>query len=685
MSRPEYNNCEVTTKRLEALKWYARSYIELGMRVFPLWGVDQDLNCLCGDPKCDAQGGKHPMTIAPFTNGVKTATADIEALDVVFDQHPWCNIGMEVPDGMIAVDVDPRNGGDQTLDDLTARNGKFPDTWDQLTGGGGRHICYQIPLGTKFVGKLGPGIDIKQTGGYIVVEPSRHKSGSEYVWEASSNPLDGVAIAMAPDWILRIGTRPNRGEIGKSMAQFNITPDVVQELRSALQCIDADDRDLWIKMGHALKTIGDVGLDLWDEWSRRSAKYRADEIVMRWFGFKPADITYRSVFSVAQAGGWINPRSNAAKVAQMYQFPTSDTVDPETGEVLPDEAARPIFTQVSDLLADIKPVAWLIENYLEMDALSMMFGPSGGGKSFVVVDMACCIATGTPWHGMATTKGSVFYVAGEGHNGLAKRFAAWQKAYKTPIDKSVPLFKSNRAVMMLNAAAALEMSNEVEALAQATGMPPALVVIDTLARNFGDGDENTQKDAGRFIEHIDEYIRRRWNCNVMVVHHSGHDMDRARGSSAFKGAMDQELWVKGALGKIEMKVTKMKDAETPAEKAFAITQIGLDIRDDCDVEIMGAYIKIDGDPLLFKVGIRTNGSDILAKDVVTAMHKGWPGSVPMAATLGCSERTLSRIMKSMQDSSLAQTFHHGGSKRGWELSEKALDEFSKSGGMILNS
>jgi hypothetical protein len=350
-------------------------------------------------------------------------------------------------------------------------------------------------------------------------------------------------------------------------------------------------------------------------------------------------------------------------------------VNPETGEIEPE---RPLFTKVSDLLSDIKPVQWLVDNYLETDALSMVFGPSGGGKSFCVVDVACSVATGTPWHGMQVKKGAVFYIAGEGHNGLARRFAAWQKAHGVSLGDDVPLFKSNKAVMMLDHNAATELSAEVDRLATASGHDPVLVIVDTLARNFGDGDENKQQDANMFIEHLDEFIRRRWKCNVMTVHHSGHDMDRARGSSAFKGAMDQELWVKGQAGHIELKVTKMKDAEIPTDRRFKITQIGLGMEDDCGVEITGAYIEVDGNPMDFKVGARTNGTDLTALDVAKAMYPRWPGVPPMAATLGVSERSLSRIMKAMRDSNMAT-----GGKGGWELTEEAINHLSMTGFLAL--
>lgn len=360
--------------------------------------------------------------------------------------------------------------------------------------------------------------------------------------------------------------------------------------------------------------------------------------------------------------------------------PVQQQIDPETGEVLPAQPERPLFTKVSDLLSDLKPVQWLVENYLETDALSMVFGPSGGGKSFTVVDMACCVATGTSWHGMPVKQGAVFYIAGEGHNGLARRFKAWTKARGVEITEETPIFKSNRAVMMLDTNAAQTLSSEVERLVAQSGHTPQLVIVDTLARNFGDGDENKQADANMFIEHLDEYIRRKWKCNVMVVHHSGHDMDRARGSSALKGAMDQEIWVKGSMGIIELQVTKMKDAEIPSPRRFKIAQLGLGIEDDCGIEITGAYIEVDGNPLDFVVGKRTNGSDLKAVDLAKAMYPKWPGVPPMVSGLGCSDRSLSRMMGVMKDQGLA--VKSAGSK-GWELTEKAINELSMTGFMVL--
>lgn len=370
------------------------------------------------------------------------------------------------------------------------------------------------------------------------------------------------------------------------------------------------------------------------------------------------------------------PRS-VSTAQEKFRPAPPPTIDMETGEIVPD---KPLFTAVHELLGTIKAIDWLVDGYLENDALGMLYGPSGGGKSFVAVSLACSIATGTKWFGMSVKQGAVFYIAGEGHQGLTRRFAAWSKATGTAITKETPLFKSNRAVQFLDADSAEVVTTEVHALAERTGYVPSLIQIDTLARNFGNGDENKQQDANRFVEAMDA-LRRQFGCHIMVVHHAGHDSERARGSSVFRAAMDQELHVKGANGRLELLVTKMKDAEIPVPKRFKITQIGLGVEDECGAEIKGAHLEIDGNPMEFKVGTTTDGKDITALTVAMAMHPKWPGLPGMATTLGCSERSLSRIMKAMKENGLA--VQASSRQAGWELTEEAINHLSMTGELAI--
>lgn len=237
------------------------------------------------------------------------------------------------------------------------------------------------------------------------------------------------------------------------------------------------------------------------------------------------------------------------------------------------------FVRVGERLAEgLKPVRWLVRHYVEADSLALMFGDPGCGKSFAAIDLACCVATGTPWHGNKTTPGAVFYIAGEGQNGLMRRFAAWSQQNYIPL-LDAPLFVSHRPAQLCNAGAAAEVANAVGEMELKHGHVPALIVVDTLARNFG-ADESNAEDMGAFIANLDLFLRKsgEWSATVLVVHHSGHaDKSRGRGSSALKGAVDAEYSLtKDESGVVRMEATKMKDAEQPAPVAFKLETVAID-------------------------------------------------------------------------------------------------------------
>ena len=231
------------------------------------------------------------------------------------------------------------------------------------------------------------------------------------------------------------------------------------------------------------------------------------------------------------------------------------------------------FVAVGDLEA--RPPAFLIDGLMETDTLGLIFGDPGCGKSFIAADMALSVATGEPFHGRPTKQGPVFFIAGEGHSGLARRFQAWARHRGRGLD-GVPMFKSNRAAQFLDAASAQAVADAVDALVSAHGVP-RLIVVDTLARNFGPGDENSTSEMSAFVAAMDELRGRHPGCVVLIVHHSGHgDKQRARGAMALKGALDFECRAEMDDATICVTVTKMKDAPDPAPMAFRLQGVPLD-------------------------------------------------------------------------------------------------------------
>jgi hypothetical protein len=238
---------------------------------------------------------------------------------------------------------------------------------------------------------------------------------------------------------------------------------------------------------------------------------------------------------------------------------------------VPDNAFE--FVRVGNL--KYKPPEFLIDELLETETLGLLFGDPGCGKSFLAVDIGLSVATGMPFHGRSVKKGSVFFIAGEGHNGLARRFAAWAKDRDISIDNA-PLFKSSRAAQFLNADSAKGVAVAVNELAVRYS-DPALIIIDTLARNFGPGDENSTSDMSAFVAAIDDLKAGFPGCAVLIVHHSGHtEKGRARGAMALKGALDTEYRADKDESRIKLTCTKMKDAEPPKALAFAFKSVDLD-------------------------------------------------------------------------------------------------------------
>jgi len=231
------------------------------------------------------------------------------------------------------------------------------------------------------------------------------------------------------------------------------------------------------------------------------------------------------------------------------------------------------FVRVGNL--QYQPPEFLIDELFETETLGLLFGDPGCGKSFLAVDIGLSVATGMPFHGRSVKKGPVFFIAGEGHNGLVRRFAAWAK-YRDISIENAPLFKSTRAAQFLDAESAKSVADAVNKLAGTYGHP-ALIIIDTLARNFGPGDENSTSDMSAFVAAIDELKAGFPGCAVLIVHHSGHaEKGRARGAMALKGALDSEYRADMNQSRITLACTKMKDAEPPRALAFAFKPIELD-------------------------------------------------------------------------------------------------------------
>jgi hypothetical protein len=161
-----------------ALKYAAR-----GKRVFP----------------CSLD--KKPLT----QNGFKDATTDAATIKAWWGKHPQASIGMRTGEvsGIFVLDVDVADGkkGYESLAALEEKYGKLPETLCIRTGSGGRHFYFKYPAGHELgnsTGKLGPGLDTRGEGGYVIMPPSRHVSGGNYKVENLGTPLADLPAEFIP-------------------------------------------------------------------------------------------------------------------------------------------------------------------------------------------------------------------------------------------------------------------------------------------------------------------------------------------------------------------------------------------------------------------------------------------------------------------------------------------------------
>ena len=149
----------------------------------------------------------HGKTPRAGSRGSKDATTDP---DVIRTWPANTNVGIATGGGLVVIDIDARHGGGDTLAELEVKHGRLPTTVSAETGGGGEHLYFRTSVEVRnSAGELGPGLDVRGTGGYTVAPPSVHPSGRRYEWD---NAPGDVEIAPLPGWLERLLAERSNGK-----------------------------------------------------------------------------------------------------------------------------------------------------------------------------------------------------------------------------------------------------------------------------------------------------------------------------------------------------------------------------------------------------------------------------------------------------------------------------------------
>ena len=184
-------------------------------------------------------------------------------------------------------------------------------------------------------------------------------------------------------------------------------------------------------------------------------------------------------------------------------------------------------------LSGLPPIEWRVKGLLPAVALCALFGPSGSGKSFLVLDLVAAVARGLPdWHGHRVRPSPVIYCALEGETGIKHRIQAYMKANACELPDHL------RFVLQPFDLTDQDDRQALLAAIHAEGLERPIIVLDTLSRATPGMDENSSRDMSLVIEGADE-IKRSLQGLVLLVHHTGKDEGRGpRGHSSLKADFD---------------------------------------------------------------------------------------------------------------------------------------------------
>lgn len=479
----------------------------LGLAVIPLHSPDL--------PTAPAGDKKHSIGKTPLVRWqeYQERLPSVQEICEWGRRWPDANLGVVTGliSGVIVLDSDGHEGAN-TLEDL----GPIPRTWRDTTGRG-EHLWFKHPGGVirNFTRRL-PGLDLRADGGYVVVPPSRHRTGRPYRWVVA--PED-VAPAEPPDWLTQLVGAPQ-----PASPPSELTPG---------------------------------------GWVAEALLQGAPE------GSRDSTCTRLAGFFL---GCGVNPETTTVILSNTFAkrcrppFPVADV-----RKCVKSIARRELMRQSKpgaidalDLLAKEFPQrsGW-ITGIIERESLSVLGGPPKVFKTALVTGLALRVATGTPWLGVETAPGRVLMLQAE----IAEQH--FQARLRLMTDSLGPLLKPDTFLVASDRQAPLDTAAGQARIHQLLAQHhPDLLIIDPLAR-FLTGDENRAQDMNVVVRFLDDLIQT-LRLSVVLVHHTGKPTgaereggQRLRGSSVLFAAADSVLMLDRIRGEYVLSF-QLRHAAAPA-------------------------------------------------------------------------------------------------------------------------
>ncbi len=516
-----------------------------------------------------AAGAKSPPLVLGWQHA---ATSDEAQIESWWTQWPAANVGIHTT-GFCVIDVDPKKGGYESLENLHGEIARedgcgLTATLEVETPSGGRHLYYRCGVADvrNGVDVLGPGLDIRTTNGYVVGAGSRTEIG-EYrviVDEPVSDVPESVLLRLQQRYsVLQQGEREVQSRVEVHTDADTAVDRARDFLRSHPCAIEGQGGD-----HHTFRTVcrirdfgvpQDRAMDALADWNARCVP-PWDEAEL--------ELKIANAYQYAQdAAGKLTPEALGFEVdAQIGNEPTQigndrtqigndrTQIENDHAKSQHGHANRELMHPADITLDDVLRAEYLLKGILERQSNAVLFGQWNVGKTFVVLDMAASIATGTPWFGRRVRQGRVLYLGYEGLRAMKKRLTALREKYPMLRDRTVPFRYEGLTIPLTQSAGVQEAGQILKAFESLHGGAPDLIIIDPLQNALG-GDDADAMLMGNLNQFVSTLIKRQ-RCTVLRVHHSGHgNQDRARGHSSLPAGVDTEIRVT----ENEIATTKQRD------------------------------------------------------------------------------------------------------------------------------
>ena len=521
----------------------ALPFIKQGWKIFPAHWV----------PKVkDGLKGNH-MGYVKWGEGSSSDPEKLAEWSSKFPDAYYC-VNLKAS-GLVVIDVDVKSGKDgrATLKAINNGHGPLPETMQSATPNGGDHLIFTGDCRRRGANALGDGVDVV----HMIPLPGQHAPGKGlYKLVKSGSPVP------LPKWIIEFAgqDRERTNDDRTPVCDLDLDHNVnlaVKYLIKAPAAVENDGGDKCAvtvaRLGYDFAISESKTIELMSEhWNPRCQP--------PW----PPDELARKVHN-----GYKYAKDRPGNATPDALFPTEKENSEDEDE---------FYTSYQEIKSKSLKVNWVIPGYIEEDTVSLWFSDWGNFKSFLSIHLSMTKAAGMTWVSKKLTPGPVLLIQGEGQGGTKRRIEAFSKKYNIPADAPLPFFSSRRSAP-INDHGIIEFVVSKARKIQENHGRLELIVIDTLAANFGEGSENSTDDMKTFVNKCNE-IRRQVGCAIIIVHHTGlGDKGRARGSVALSAGVDTVF----KISREDMHVClhqphKMKDGEPPKDTWFKgeIIPIGMD-------------------------------------------------------------------------------------------------------------